>query len=244
EAARGSPVRASTAKTESEFVVETFQALVDQLQAKEKELERLHALEKMRAERSERFSERLIANIPSGLVTIDSEGIVTSANVHAMKIFGLATTAGLLRTDADTGLFSPGSSYQAFFKHSPNVADLVQDCLQTGHYFRREEAEVSLPDGRVRRLGLSLSPIIDSAQTVEAALSLMTDITEGVELRERMKLQENLANLGEMAAGIAHEFKNSLATIHGYAQLLQSQLDSGGAGDSRAATIDATLNEV
>src|SRR5262249_7035824 len=108
----------------------------------------------------------------------------------------------------------------------------------------REEAEVSLPDGRVRRLGLSLSPIIDSAQTVEGALCLMTDITEVVELRERMKLQENLANLGEMAAGIAHEFKNSLATIHGYAQLLQSQLDSGGAGDSRAATIDATLNEV
>jgi signal transduction histidine kinase len=72
----------------------------------------------------------------------------------------------------------------------------------------------------------------------------MTDITEVIELRERMKLQENLANLGEMAAGIAHEFKNSLATIHGYVQLMEAQLESKTADTDRAATLVATLNEV
>src|SRR5215210_4979912 len=90
EAARESPVRASSARTESEFVVETFQALIEQLQAKEKELARLHALERQRAERSERVSERLIANIPSGIVTLDGRRRITSINPHAMKIFGAA----------------------------------------------------------------------------------------------------------------------------------------------------------
>ncbi len=52
EAARGSPVHASAAMSESEFVVETFQALIEQLQSKEKELAQLHALERRRAERS------------------------------------------------------------------------------------------------------------------------------------------------------------------------------------------------
>ena len=87
EAARGSPVKASSYKSESEFVVETFQALVEKLQSKEKELAGLHALERTRAERSERFSERLIVNIPSGLVTIGSGGTVTSANAQALDIF-------------------------------------------------------------------------------------------------------------------------------------------------------------
>jgi signal transduction histidine kinase len=72
----------------------------------------------------------------------------------------------------------------------------------------------------------------------------MTDLTEVIELRERMKLQENLANLGEMAAGLAHEFKNSLATIHGYVQLLDAQSQSTKDENTRRATLDAALNEV
>src|SRR5260370_6163953 len=56
EAARGSPVRASSEMSESEFVVETFQALINQLQLKEKKLAALHALERRRAVRAARFS--------------------------------------------------------------------------------------------------------------------------------------------------------------------------------------------
>src|SRR2546427_1815695 len=48
---------------------------------------------------------------------------------------------------------------------------------------------------------------------------LLSDLTEIVELQNRIKFKENFAALGEMSAGIAHEFKNSLATILGYAQL-------------------------
>jgi signal transduction histidine kinase len=247
-AAQGSPVRASAAKTESEFVVETFQALVDQLQAKEKELARLHAAERTRAERSERLSERLIANIPTGLVTVDAHGVVTMTNLQAMKIFGLANTAGLYATDKETGLFTPGIDCEKFFRHSRDMATLVRGCIQSGSSLRREEVEVVLPDGRIRTLGLSISPIADNAQNVEGALCLMTDITEVIELRERMKLQENLASLGEMAAGIAHEFKNSLATIHGYIQLMQTQVEGTSriAHEARAgsATLEAALNEV
>src|SRR2546426_11797679 len=55
EAARGSPVRASAAISEGEFVAQTFQALVEQLQTKERELAQLHELERRRAQRSERL---------------------------------------------------------------------------------------------------------------------------------------------------------------------------------------------
>src|SRR5215510_10602939 len=246
EAARGSPVTASSAISEGEFVAQTFQALVEQLQSNERELARLHELERRRAERSERFSERLIANIPSGLITVDSKGIVTSVNAHAMKIFvSEPSTRSVQSRQIQTGeLTAPIVDYQSFFSSSPRMTAMISECLEKATAFRREEVPVVLGGGRVRRIGLSISPICDVQQNVEGALCLMTDITEVIELRERMKLKENLANLGEMAAGLAHEFKNSLATIHGYVQLLDAQAVGPASDHDRRVTLDASLNEV
>ena len=246
EAARDSPVRPSTGRSESEFVVDTFQALVEQLHAKERELAKLHALERKRAEKSERFSERLISNIPSGLVTVDSRGVVTSANAQALRIFGLLEPSpeGEQKSIGEGELRPLESDSATFFRAAPRMVAMVSECLASGATFRREEAEVGLSDGRVIHLGLSISPIVDASHNVEGALCLMTDLTEVIELRERMKLQENLANLGEMAAGLAHEFKNSLATIHGYVQLLDAQTGKLVPAEMRRANLDAALNEV
>src|SRR5512143_817764 len=158
EAARGSPVRASSAISEGEFVAQTFQALVEQLQAKERELAKLHELERRRAERSERFSERLIANIPSGLITVDSKGIVTSVNSHAMKIFlNEPYPRSVQEKQIQTGeLMSPAVDYHSFFSSSPRMAAMIAECLENAVTFRREEVAVALPNGRVRRIGLSV----------------------------------------------------------------------------------------
>ncbi len=245
EAARGSPVRASSGKSESEFVVETFQALVERLQTKEKELEHLHTLERNRAERSERFSERLVANIPSGLVTIDSSGLVTSVNAHAARIVGGLQESAAGQRLASGELISPSVQYRAFFAGSPRMIEMIEECLDRGTVVRRGEVEMVLAEGDgLRRLGLSITPITDASQKIEGALCLISDLTEVIELRERMKLQENLANLGEMAAGLAHEFKNSLATIHGYVQLLDGPSNPASPEAERRLTLEATLAEV
>src|SRR6185295_5150491 len=71
-------------------------------------------------------------------------------------------------------------------------------------------------------------------------LCLLTDITEVTQLREQVALKKNLESLGEMSAGLAHEFKNAIATLHGYVQLLQSlELD-----DKARGTASSLLNEV
>ena len=124
------------------------------------------------------------------------------------------------------------------------MATMISECLDKATQFRREEVPVTLPGGRARRFGLSVTPICDASQNVEGALCLMTDITEVIDLRERMKLKDNLANLGEMAAGLAHEFKNSLATIHGYVQLLDAQGGGTASQADRRTSLDAALNEV
>src|SRR5438105_2400884 len=163
EAARDSPIHATTAISESEFVVETFQALVEQLRAKERELAQLHALERRRAERSERLSERLIANIPSGLVTVDQSGAVTSANAHALKILGARINTAQLY-EPGTAMFAPGGDYRALLQLSPRLVEIIGECLETGRAFRREEAGPRLPDARAPHRGLTIPRSADAGQ--------------------------------------------------------------------------------
>jgi signal transduction histidine kinase len=67
---------------------------------------------------------------------------------------------------------------------------------------------------------VTISPIRRSEGKISGVICLLTDLTELAALEQRMHLKENLAALGELSAGIAHEFKNALATISGYAQLI------------------------
>ncbi len=92
-----------------------------------------------------------------------------------------------------------------------------------GQTFRREEIEYTTPDGELRQLGVTISPILNSAGGVTGALCLLSDLTELAALQRQVQVKESLAALGELSAGIAHEFKNALATISGYAQMIRSE---------------------
>jgi nitrogen fixation/metabolism regulation signal transduction histidine kinase len=71
------------ARNEAEFVLETFQSVVARLQAQQRELEALSAEAKARADSAEKFSERIIASVPSGLIAFDAEGQATVVNAPA-----------------------------------------------------------------------------------------------------------------------------------------------------------------
>ncbi len=68
----------------------------------------------------------------------------------------------------------------------------------------------------------------------------MSDLTELTALQKQMRWKENLAALGEMSAGIAHEFKNSLATISGYAQMIRGEAKPGEISESAERILDQT----
>jgi len=223
------PIAGHTKKTadEAQFVLETFQSVVAQLQTQQKELERLTALASERADSAERFSERIVASVPSGLVAFDGKG-----NLIAINAPGRA----LLEVD-DAAVGQPADK---LLQSMPHLAELVEKCLASGTLFRREEIETTTA-GEVRRLGATIAPIdLSPDRGARGVLCLLTDITEVTQLREQVALKRNLESLGEMSAGLAHEFKNAIATLHGYAQLLQNlELNERG----QTAT-SALLNEV
>jgi nitrogen fixation/metabolism regulation signal transduction histidine kinase len=217
--------RPEGARDETEFVLETFQAVVAQLRAQQRELEELSAQASARAASAEKFNERVVASVPSGLVAFDARGIATIINPPARA---------LLETGADAA----GQHLTTLLRLSPELTGLVERCLRTGELYRREEVSATTGDGRARRLGVTVAPVDPqpaSDGAARGALCLLTDITEVAQLREAVALKRNLESLGEMSAGLAHEFKNALATLHGYAQLLQNlEPDERGRGAASA----------
>src|SRR6476646_7005259 len=143
----------------------------------------------------------------------------------------------LLRIDGS----ALGQPVNEILHHIPQLAEMVTDCLRTGKVYRREEIETRTPEQLPRKLGATVAPIeLSSERGPRGALCLLTDITEVMQLREQVALKKNLESLGEMSAGLAHEFKNAIATLHGYVQLLQSlELD-----ESARGTASSLLNEV
>jgi signal transduction histidine kinase len=229
--AERAPVAARSTKPrdEGQFVLETFQTIVAQLQSQQRELEALSARDRARAASAEKFSERIVASVPSGLVAFDASGAATVVNAPARA---LVEAEGL----------PEGRSVRELLAGVPDLAEMVERCLQTGEVYRREEVTATNSSGQVRRLGATVAPIdpSDKPQGARGALCLLTDLTEVLQLREQVALKKNLESLGEMSAGLAHEFKNALATLHGYAQLMQSlKLD-----DSGQAASTALLQEV
>jgi signal transduction histidine kinase len=213
---------------EAEFVLETFQSVVAQLQEQRKALEQLSAEARERATSAEKFSERIVASLPSGLIAFDAAGSSMVINAPGRTLLGVDGRA-------------LGESYETLLAHHAELATMVGDCLKQGTLYRRSEVEARLPDGRLRRLGATIAPIeLTPDRGPRGALCLLTDITEVAELREQVALKNNLESLGEMSAGLAHEFKNAIATLQGYAQLLQSlELN-----DKAQVAAGSLLNEV
>jgi two-component system sensor histidine kinase HydH len=195
------------------FMTASMQAVIKKLKEQEKELESLHRAERERAQQSERLSETVTRNMPAGLLLLNSSGMITSANPAAEAALGVKSLAY--------------RRYSEVLGSGSRLTELVAGCLGQGRTFRREEVEYLTPSHELRQLGVTISPIQNNANEITGAICLLSDLTELAALQKQIHTKENLAALGELSAGIAHEFKNALATISGYAQMIRSEAQPG-----------------
>ncbi len=208
------------------FMAASMQAVIQKLREQERELAELHRLEKERAQQTERLSEAVTRNMPAGLLLVNATGLITSANPAAETALGVRALAFRRYTEA----LGPDSA----------LARLLTACLEQARTFRREEIEYTTPAGELRQLGVTISPILHGPRKVSGALCLLSDLTELVALQKQIHLKENLAALGELSAGIAHEFKNALATISGYAQMIRGEAAGGELAEHAQRILEQT----
>ena len=213
---------------EPAFMTASMQAVIQKLREQEKELERLHKIERDRAESTARFSEEVTRNMPAGLLVIGANGLITSANPAAEQALGIKTLSF--------------RRYSEALGEASKLSALIEQCLNEGRVFRREQAVHIAPDGTHRELGVTISPIRRGQEKATGAICLLSDLTELASLQKQMQLRENLAALGELSAGIAHEFKNALATISGYAQMIHSDPAAADTSENAGKILEQTRN--
>src|SRR5271156_168118 len=139
----------------SAFMTASMQGVIEKLRAQEKELARMHLLAQERAQESERLTEEVTRNMPTGLLLVNATGAISSTNPAAEEALGIRT----LRY----------RSYQEILGGDSDLTKMLTACLRDAKTIQRGEVEHMTADGEVRRLGVTISPIYRTVRTVASA---------------------------------------------------------------------------
>lgn len=211
---------------------DAYQYVVQLLREKEQELERLRSAAEQRAQEVESYNEDILRSVSSGVITFSRDGVVTTFNEAAASIFRLEREAAIDKTCAEA------------FGARSTVAGLLERALAHGDVITREEFELEVPQGGRIWVGVSTSLLKDRSGGLIGATFVCTDLTEIRALQEQVKLRERMMVLGEMSAGIAHEFRNLMGTILGAAKLIARQLPSGNPAQDSVRTISHVISDM
>ena len=167
----------------------------------------LFALQAYRAaqsslERVKAFSDNVVQNMPSGLITLDTEFNVTSANRAAEKILGEIPE-----------------------KACPRMAAMAAEISGSRNAVSGEVALNRKENGELR-LDMTVSAIPADQGQVQGFVLLFRDLTQIRDLKKQVETNRRLAAIGKLAAGVAHEIRNPLSSIKGFATYFARQYEN------------------
>ncbi len=185
-----------------------YQKLSDELTATNDKL--LQALDQNIQTRS--FLENILESLTSGVMTIDLDGRINSINKAGCEI---------LQVSAESLI---DQAYDKIYDGTLRRPCSLTDLLSNGPGYRHVEKLVQLAGGQQVPILVSSSCIHDHDGEVVGALEIFDDLTELRRMQEEMAQVKSLAALGEVAAVVAHEVRNPLNGIEGFASMLREEL--------------------
>jgi two-component system sensor histidine kinase PilS (NtrC family) len=178
----------------SSFLSEQTRKSENELKARQKDIANLEIL-----------NENIIQSISSGLVAFDEHGRIMVFNRGAEALFSI-------------------DSKDAIQKNVREVIPFVQPYLDSSNPNKIHQLTYRGNNGARRDLLLNISPLAEQDGSKKGEILFFQDTTRMKEMEREVKRMEDLAMLGEMAAGIAHEIRNPLASISGSIQVLNDSL--------------------
>lgn len=198
-AAKGARNRLRASGSEAALLSVALQDAVSKIKAQE------HAMS-VRAMASEQLNGQIVESLAAGLLVVDRDGRVETLNPAGHRMLGASGDI-------------VGRDYRAFLDDAPELRLLIARCLETASAEPRRR--IPCHRGGVTQLAVTVSPLAAADGASQGVICLFSDLTQVSELEEQLRLKEALARVGELTAGIAHEFRNGLATIHGYSRLIR-----------------------
>ena len=171
------------------------------------------------------FSETLIKNLPIGLIALDQHDQMIRCNEKAGEILKIICpdSSGLERGDALP------ESLKDVLKELPEKGGLVE-----------RELEVTVPQTGQRILETVAAGLMDHDESAGRIL-MIRDVTHIRQMEQEVARSRHLSSISSLAAGVAHEIRNPLSSIKGFAVYLKGRLSAD--GDDKK-TADIIIEEV
>jgi two-component system sensor histidine kinase PilS (NtrC family) len=177
----------------------------------------------------ETFNRNIIQSLDSGLLTTDLSGKINFLNRTAEKIL-----------DRNETELQDTSIHDLFPKINGALDRVEKGLSEPASEYQRYETTLPNHDGRKIYLGFSISPLTDPEGSLIGHTLIFQDITKFKEMEEQMKRVDKMAAVGVLAAGMAHEIRNPLASLSGSIQMLRSELTLD---DRQQHLMEITLRE-
>ncbi len=213
---------------EIDALVADYEKMITELKQSKAELIKLNEVIRNRAESLEQFNQYLLESSNSGIITLDQKGNILSVNSAAANILGIVPADYVAR------------HYTELFRSERLLTNVLAAALGEGVISGYREFNYTTGKNIRRILGMTVSLIKDNRQEQVGVSILLNDLTEIHRLREELETKHRLAALGEMAAGLAHQLRNSMGAISGYGQLLKKKIKIEGQPPN---SIEALLQE-
>ncbi|MEO6325071.1 MAG: ATP-binding protein [Thermoanaerobaculia bacterium] len=209
EGASLAPTERREEPDEAEQAIRTFVRTIEELKRSSQELEELRRRETERADALAITAETLVRSHPGGLLVVDADERLSQANGPAMELLELPVGAlgGLAK---DVLPWEP--ILEALDRARSRIPTLGQE-FATGD------------STGGRRFALTAVPVVNALGIPLGTILFIEDRTTTNRLQHELSRRRELSALGEMSAGIAHEFRNATATILGYARLAAATED-------------------
>ncbi|MDD3731673.1 MAG: ATP-binding protein [candidate division Zixibacteria bacterium] len=160
------------------------------------------------------FLNSILNSIAIGVIAVDGDGRITHFNPAASMMLGIAAVEPLGKLYRD--VIPPGNLVEA------NASRAVE----TGRELNAVEKEIILPDNTRLCVSVSTAILRDRDGRPNGAVEVFHDLTKMKKMEQEIARLNTLAALGEMAATIAHEVRNPLAAIGGFAALLKRDMET------------------
>lgn len=185
------------------------------------------AVPKRQARESVAHFEQIIESLTSGVIAVDKTGEVLVANSAASQHLEVP------HKELAKGRLLLDSAVPAPF------LERIRFVLEAQEPLTRQEIILTQPDGEKREIGLSAS-LLKTRGRFGGAVFLFVDMTERRTLERAAELNRQLAQIGELTAGVVHELRNPLSVISGMAELLQRRIEPD---DPRRRNTDTIVSE-